>query len=359
MPDQLINTFIQLIKIPSPTGQVDEFSNYLFNALKKFSFLSVTKDNYQNIIARTKSFDKEKSLLITTHIDTVQNGVNINPIISKNTIKSDGKTILGADPKCGIALVLNILENFTQERKEPINLEFIFSTNEEEGDHTLQFADIKSKKAIVLDNASRIDDLIYQGPFAKVFEIKVIGKEVYAQIDYNKGANAILSLSEIISQLKWGFYADGCVANTGIVNGGTSTTIVAGLARLVANIYCFEEKNVDDYIKQIKKIALLVDKKNKTKTEVNILEIYQGAKINLDDQLVIDLKKAYAKYDIKANFTKKLLISSNNTLAEKNISSLNLGMGYEHCHTTQETLYIDEFYKLYLILKNYLFIKFL
>jgi tripeptide aminopeptidase len=342
--NQLIRIFLELVRIGSPTGRVERFQNHLKKELKKRN-LKGKLDRFGNLVFKTKKFDAKKALLLTTHLDTVSPGENIKPKIKGSFITSDGTTILGADPKSGIAAILFVLDFFRNQKKELKNLEFIFSTNEEAGDHTLNYAQPESKLSLVLDNAAPINEAIAQGPFAKVFLIKVLGKEVYAQMDYPKGANAITALTQIISRLPWGFYQKGCIANTGIITGGTATTMVPKSAELKGNIYCFKEKDVTTFLKKIKKEAHLADQKFKTKTKVEILETYTGTNAGPKSPFVQKIVVAYQKNGIKLKLQKKLLISSNNCLEEKEIKSLNLGLGYTGCHTTKEKLNISQFSK--------------
>lgn len=341
---RLIDIFLQLIKISSPTGEVKDFQDFLNDFFVKYGFEGGL-DGYDNLIFRTKVFDPKKSLLLTTHIDTVSPGKNIKPKIDGEYIVTDGTTILGADPKSGIAAIMFLIEKFAGENRDLENLELVFSTNEEEGDHTLAYADVLSKKAIVLDNAAEIKKILYKSPNANVFEVNVEGREVYAQIDYDKGANAITTLAKIVNEIDWGFYKDGCVANTGTIHGGKATTMVAKNAFLKGNVYCFEKKDVEMFVNRLRDIANEADVKFGTKTKIEIVERYVAAIADKDGELVSKLKKSYLANDVKVELEKQLLISSNNCLAEKNIESVNVGLGYYGCHTKEERLSIPQFEK--------------
>jgi len=342
--DRLIQIFLELIKISSPTGKVEKFQKILLDFFNKNNFEG-GMDEHENLIFKTKDFDPQKSLLLTTHIDTVSPGENIKPQIKNDFIVTDGTTILGADPKSGIAAIMFLIEKFSSQKKKLKNLELIFSTNEEEGNHTLIEAKIQSKKAIVLDNAAEIKKILYKSPNAKVFEILVEGKEVYAQIDYDKGANAIAALTKIINSIEWGFYKKGCVANTGTISGGAGTTMVAKKAYLKGNIYCFKQDDIDDFIDKLKYFSKQADEKFRTKTKIKITENYCAAIAKKDGELINKIKQVYAKNDITIELEEQLLISSNSCLAEKEIESVNVGLGYYDCHTKNERLSIPQFKK--------------
>ena len=51
--ERLIETFCNLVKIDSPSGEEHDISEYLSNRLKMLG-LNVTKDDYGNVIARSE-----------------------------------------------------------------------------------------------------------------------------------------------------------------------------------------------------------------------------------------------------------------------------------------------------------------
>jgi len=351
--NELLRTFVQLVTISSPTGHVAEFQQHLMKCLTE-NGLTGGMDKFGNMHYRTQKFNRKNSLLLTTHVDTVSPGENIKPALNGDWIKSSGSTILGADPKAGITAALVMLDYFRKRKQEVRDVEFIFSNNEEEGDHTLNYAKPVSKNAIVLDNGAPIEEVEYWWPFAKVFLIEVHGKkEIHAQHFYNKGANAIVSLSEIIASVPWGYFKKGCVANTGTVSGGRSTTLVPDYACLKGNVYCFESSDVEAFIDKAKKIIAVVDKKYKTKTSFKILETYRGAKADLNCDFIKDLRDVYAKHGVSVNFLERLLINCNNCLPA-GVQSVNAGLGHTNIHTVDEKLSISGLTKFTRILIDYI-----
>jgi tripeptide aminopeptidase len=101
---RLINTFCELVKIPSETPNDKAFVAYMENLLIKEGAKTV-KDNYGNLIAKFPALNsaKTESIAFGCHADTVKPGIGIQPIIKDGIIKSKGDTILGGDDKAGIA----------------------------------------------------------------------------------------------------------------------------------------------------------------------------------------------------------------------------------------------------------------
>ena len=54
----------------------------------------------------------ESDVMFTAHLDTATSALSqVNHVFEGNIIKTDGKSILGADDKAGVAIMLNMIEN--------------------------------------------------------------------------------------------------------------------------------------------------------------------------------------------------------------------------------------------------------
>ena len=108
MADQqrLTNTLIELIKIYSPSGEEDAMD---FAVSRKLGFLSLEMihDSYKNAIAKRPGAGQP--LLLSAHLDTVEPGRGIKPIVDSDILRPDCSTILGGDCKAGVAIVLEVL----------------------------------------------------------------------------------------------------------------------------------------------------------------------------------------------------------------------------------------------------------
>ena len=93
--ERLIDSFCDLVRIDSPSDEEEEVAQHLTDRLSRLGF-SVARDAHGNVIA---SEDGENPLLLSAHMDTVEPGRGIQPIIKGDRITSDGTTILGGD--CG------------------------------------------------------------------------------------------------------------------------------------------------------------------------------------------------------------------------------------------------------------------
>ena len=92
--------FLQLTSRTYPHGTEAEVFPLLGEGLQE--------DEFGNLFAKIG----ESDAMFTAHLDTATSALSdVNHVIEGNIIKTDGKSILGADDKAGVAIMLNMIEN--------------------------------------------------------------------------------------------------------------------------------------------------------------------------------------------------------------------------------------------------------
>lgn len=93
--------FLELTKRTYPHGTEHELIPLLSPELQK--------DEFGNLFIKIG----ESDTMFTCHLDTVSTLMDVTHVIDGNTIKTDGKSILGADDKAGVAVLSYMIENKT------------------------------------------------------------------------------------------------------------------------------------------------------------------------------------------------------------------------------------------------------
>ena len=92
---------------------------------------TVRHDGFQNVIGRLEG-DGEP-VLLSAHLDTVEPGRGIKPILDGDVLHSDGTTILGGDCKAGVSIVLEAVTAAVESGLPHLPVEVAFSRAEEGG----------------------------------------------------------------------------------------------------------------------------------------------------------------------------------------------------------------------------------
>lgn len=97
------NTFLSLTNRTYPHGTEEELFPILFNLVD-----GLEKDQFGNLFIQIGKSD----VMFTSHLDTATSAnTTVNHVIVDNIIKTDGKSILGADDKAGVTIMLNMIKN--------------------------------------------------------------------------------------------------------------------------------------------------------------------------------------------------------------------------------------------------------
>ena len=119
--ERLIETFCKIVSIDSPSGEEKEIAKVFQDILEKLGF-NVKEHSYGNLIANE---GKKNPFMLSAHMDTVEPGRGINPIIKDNQIRSDGTTIVGGDCKAGIAAMIEALQSIQEDGTNRIGTEIV------------------------------------------------------------------------------------------------------------------------------------------------------------------------------------------------------------------------------------------
>ena len=139
---RLIDEFLELVQIDSPSSKEGEVAKVLVKKLEEIGCKVIIDDAGEkaggetgNIIATLKGNRDGKKLLFSSHMDTVSPGVGVKPIVdeAKGIIKSDGTTVLGSDDKAGIACILEGLRVIKENNIDHADIQVVFSIWEEGG----------------------------------------------------------------------------------------------------------------------------------------------------------------------------------------------------------------------------------
>ncbi len=229
--ERLIQTFLDLVRIDSPSGEEAELSAMLKDSLQELGG-AVFQDKIGNLVASFAG-NSEKfadTVMLCAHMDTVGKDRRIQPVRLADRITSDGSTILGADDKSGVAVILEILRvlgDHPEVERPPI--EVVFTVQEEVGlvgSRNLDKSRLRSRWGLVLDGGGPIGAITSSGPTSRGYIFVVIGKAAHAAVAPEQGINAIQAAAQGISRCPCGKVDPEVVIGIGVIEGGTATNIV-------------------------------------------------------------------------------------------------------------------------------------
>jgi len=368
---RLVKTFTDLVRIDSESKNEIDVAIYIKNKLKKLgisykidSSKKLTKSNHGNIIATLGKNKKYPTILLSSHMDTVTNGKSIKPVVKKNYITSDGRTILGADDKSGLAIILETLEVLKKNKLKHCNIEVAITTCEEIGLLGARYLDyklLKAKEGIVLDSTSP-ERLVFKGPSSDYFNITIRGIEAHSGINPEHGLSSIAVSAEIITKMKTGRINKNTTINIGRINGGSAVNIVPGQTEIMCEIRSHNERKIKSELNKIKKTLTAANKKYKKinknfNASIKVNRIYNSINIPKNIFIIKSILSTCKDFNYKVDLVETGGGADANFFVQNGIDTVNLGTGMREFHTTKEKLILKEFYQSANIVLNSLIIK--
>ncbi len=348
--ERLISTFVDLAKISSPSWHEAEIIEYLINRFKKLN-AEIKKfpcGKSFNLLARFTGNPDKKPVLLSAHMDTVVPCEKITPVIKKDRITSDGTSVLGADDKAAIAIILEALHHIIENKLDHPPIEILFSCAEEiglEGIKCFNMKELNSKMAFVFDNGGPVGSVIVKAPYHEKINIRIKGKAAHAGMAPEQGINAINILSEIITKLPSGRLDHETTMNIGTIQGGKATNIVAEYAECKLEIRSINNSKLKKFDKLVKTKAAKITKSRKGRITISSKLEYSGFILKTDEPVVKIAVNALKKIGIEASITSSGGGSDTNIFNKSGIKAVNLSCGMQKIHTTDEFIYIADLTK--------------
>ena len=270
--------------------------------------------------------------------------------IGKSLVVTDGNTLLGADDKAGIAIIMSALEYIVSHPEiKHHNLSIAFTVDEEIGEGPLHF-DVKKMDA---DYAYTIDggdiaEIDSENFNARGVKVHIEGVSVHPGEGKNALINAALLLNEFINKLPAGetpFEAgpDDGYWHINTINGSSDVIDLSMILRE------FDQDKLDARTNHILSIGKeLQIKYPKAKVEVTIKDQYENMKPYLAKcpKVIEVAEAALRKNGIEPIHSKIRGGTDGATFSKMGLPTPNLGTGSSNHHGRFEYLVIEDFKKM-------------
>ncbi|MCD5415107.1 MAG: M20/M25/M40 family metallo-hydrolase [Clostridiales bacterium] len=350
--ERLVDEFLELVKIDSHSAKEGAIAKVLQRKLEEIG-LEVTVDEAGvkaggetgNIIAKLKGKKQGKTIVFSSHMDTVVPGEGVKPIVKDNIIYSDGTTILGADDKAGIAAILEALRVVKENKTIHSDIEVAFSIWEEGGLFGAKYLDYSKLNAdygFVLDSGGSPGEIITVGPAQDRVNAKITGKSAHAGVEPENGVSAIMIAARAINNMKLLRIDKETTANIGVIKGGEATNIVTAEVLIKGESRSLTEKRLDAQTEHMANALKEAATYFGGKVELDIERMYTPFSIASEDEIVVKTKEAFSRMGIESYTAATGGGSDTNIFNGNGVKAINLGVGMKKVHTLEEHISIKD-----------------
>lgn len=241
MSDQrLHDRFVRLCEIPSPTGAERAVADAVLAELREHG-VEVAEDGAAeaaragagNLIARVPGA-VERWVMFCAHLDTVPVDGPVEVELADGVYRSRGETILGADDKAGVAVLVELAARHAS-RAPGCGIELVFTVAEEgglRGARELDLGALRSPFGFALDHPAPIGDVVTRSPSHQRLVAEFEGVEAHAGVRPEAGRSAIGAAAAAVAAMDLGRLDDVTTANIGRIEGGSAANVVARSCRI-------------------------------------------------------------------------------------------------------------------------------
>jgi acetylornithine deacetylase/succinyl-diaminopimelate desuccinylase-like protein len=227
--------FLELVAVPSPSRRERMLGELIREWLAGHGVTSEFDDAGQvngsdcgNLIATVPGGPQAPTYLFVAHIDTVESGSPpVTPHVDDDGIvRSDGRTILGADNKAAVAAVMRVCASaaaLPQDERPTVHAAFTCCEESGRMGAGLLAPDLLRGVdcAFSVDGAKPVGTVITRALGQTSFAFLVHGRAAHAAANPEAGVNAIAVAAEIVGALPLGRLPGGGSANVAAILGGS------------------------------------------------------------------------------------------------------------------------------------------
>lgn len=360
---RLRERFVELCEIASPTGSERALADRVAGELRGLGLEVVEDDAARparagagNLIARLPGRGADAGrgtgwLMFCAHLDTVPHERPIEVRREGDEFRSAGDTILGADNKAAVAVLLELAAGWAgagpggadliSQAGPPVGIELVFTVAEEDGLRGAKALDVAALRApfgYVLDHASPIGELLVAGPTHMRLAADFRGVEAHAGIRPQDGRSAILAAARAVSRLRLGRLDEETTANIGLIEGGTAANIVPGACRLVGEARSLDHERATGLANEMAEICADAATESDCDLDLAGEQIFRGYRLPGSAPSVKLAEAALARLGIEPVRTATGGGSDANALIAKGFECLLLANGTEDNHTPEESV---------------------
>jgi tripeptide aminopeptidase len=234
----VLDLFRELAAIPSPSGRERPVADRTLDFLRDLG-LDPTEDdagprigsdmgNIHVALPPSEGVDGVP-IFLNAHLDTVPPTGPIDPEVRNGVVVNRHDTILGADNKAAVVVMLAAVRDLVRTGRPHAGVELVLTPMEEvglKGAKAFDIARLRAKVGYCYDHAAPIGNVVIAAPTQRTLRFRFIGRASHAGIAPEEGRSAVVAAARAIADMPLGRIDAATTANVGLISGGIAGNIV-------------------------------------------------------------------------------------------------------------------------------------
>ena len=353
MVSSLSDLFLELCAIPSPPGSERAVADRVTAYLDELGLTwdedgagPVVGSTMGNILCRLPGRQEGGvPLLLCAHLDTVPPSGPLEPIVEDGFVRNAGGTILGADDKAAVVVMLEAARRILREELPHSGVELLFTPKEEVGllgayafDHTR----LEARLGYVYDQAAPIGEIILSAPSQKSIQARFHGRASHAGMFPEEGRSAIAAAARAIADLRLGRIDAETSANVGLIEGGTARNIVPEWCSFEAEARSRDDRKLVELIQEMLDAIAFAASVSDCTVETEVHDNYRGYCFREDDRAIRVAADGLARAGYVPTTNYSGGGADANVFNERGLPCVNLANGMTDIHTPDEHIAVAD-----------------
>jgi tripeptide aminopeptidase len=349
----VLDLFLELAAISSPPGQERPVADVVLAYLRDLG-LEVDEDGVGpridatagNLLCRLEpTLGEGTPVFLCAHLDTVPPSGPIEPVVEDGIVRNAAGTILGADDKSAVAVMLEATRRVVEERRQHAGLELLFTPKEEVGlvgayafDHTR----LTAKVGYVYDQAAPVGEIVLGAPSSVAIDATFRGRAAHAGMYPEDGRSAIAAAARAIADMRLGRIDDETSANVGVVEGGTARNIIPDRCSVRAEARSHDEEKLADLVREMTETMAFAATLEECEVDTTVNRSYRAYRFKPGDTVVRLAVTALERTGHTPRFALSGGGADANVFNDRGLACVNLANGMTEIHTPDEHIAVAD-----------------
>lgn len=355
---ELVDLFVRLASIRSPSREEREMADSVAAFVRDAGFTVEEDDSAPvsgcacgNLIVRVPGRGEGTPVALCAHLDTVPTDAAPTVVVDNGVVRSDGRTVLGADDKAAVAALLMVLRDLGREAPAA-DVEVVFTPGEEiglQGAKAMELGDLRSRLVCVFDSEGVPGTVICSAPSLKALVARFRGTAAHAGIEPEHGRSAVVAASRAVAAMELGRLDEETTANVGILRGGSAVNVVPERCEVFGEVRSRDEAKLARHLTQLLEACTVAAAEVGVDVDLDIEEHFRGYTWEDGSLPLRVVDAALAEAGIEARHIAGGGGSDSNVFNARGLDAITLGVGFERVHSPHESIRVERLGQVYTI----------
>jgi tripeptide aminopeptidase len=349
----LLDLFLELCAIPSPSGQERQVADKVRNFLEELG-LEVEEDDAAdqlggtagNLLSRLPATANGLPIFLCAHTDTVPPEAAIEPVVGEDgVVRNAAGTILGSDNKAAVVVMLEAVRRILRDSRPHSGIELVFTPQEEvslRGAAAFDQTRLHARTGFVYDQGAAIGEIVLGSPHGRLLDFRFHGRAAHAGMAPEDGRSAIAAAGRAIADFRLGRIDEETSANVGVITGGTARNVVPERCSFIAEVRSHDERKANDLVREMLETAAFAASLAECEVESEVRPSFPGYRFRESDPPVALAARALREAGFEPSYELSGGGADANVFNARGLSCVNLANGMMDIHTPDEHIAVAD-----------------